>query len=168
MARADRLDDMIATLRSGGRINPNRLGHNIFKELKGDPDPSDAYSVALANLYIREIKLSIVDPDTQGGWPYHSFLVEDPNDLRRDLTDALTARFKAKPDSITAYALICPVLYAGDEKKVAFYQTYLKANDPFLYKREQKNITAYWRKGIADELKDEDDTGTGQNYSPYP
>jgi hypothetical protein len=154
IARADQLDDMIARLRRGGTIDPNKLSDDLSEKMGNSQHK--AFEEAAANLYVQEIKLSIVAPKTQGGWPYRSFLVED--DASREMvTDTLTARFKAKPDSILAFALICPALYAGDESKVKLYESYLKGSDPFLYDMEQKDIKGYWRKGIADELRSDDD-----------
>ena len=154
VARADTLDDMIATLRHGGKINPSALGDNLEDTLGNSR--REAFDEAVANLYIEEIKLSIVDPTNQGGWPYRSFLVKD-DAFRESITDTLTARYKAKPDSLLAFALICPTLFAGDESKIKLYESYLKSSDPFLYDTEQKAMKGYWRAGVARELRKDDD-----------
>ena len=151
IARADKLDDMITTLRSGGTLDPSKLGMNLLHEVYDAPGSSHkAFPEAAANLYIDEIKLSIADPESEGGWPCMSSLVVDEN-MRNAVADVLRTRFGIKPDSIVAYALICPALYADDVSKIALYETYLKDNDLFLYKIEQGNAPN-WRNVVAKEL----------------
>ncbi len=75
--------------------------------------------------------------------------------LRDGLTKSLKDRFDKKPYSVLAYALICPALYAKDDKLVDQAQSYLKDHDSFLYKLEQAQIDSYWRPYIKDALAKE-------------
>ncbi len=155
--RADPLDEMITTLRSGAE--PSRDGASALAAYKAASEPvSKAYRDGIADLYLLEIKYSIVDPDHNGGWPYRSFLLDrflaedDGIALRRNLTDQLKQRFADKPDPVLAYALVCPALYAGDEELVAQLQAYLKDHDPYLFKREQAALERSWRPGVKAAL----------------
>ncbi len=112
-----------------------------------------SYNGGIVDLYLAEIKTSIVDDVANGGWPYRSFLVEDDPTLRENLTTALKERFAEKPDAILAYALICPAIYADDTQLVDKAQSYLKDTDPFLYKLEQSRIDVHWRPYIASVKK---------------
>jgi hypothetical protein len=153
-ARADHLDDMIGALRVGAKFDPSQLGTNLLTAMSAQSgSSSQAFSDAEANLYLYEIKLSIIDPESEGGWPYRSFLIQSDLNLRKMLTDALTARFAATPDPLLAYASICPALYAKDEKQVASLESYLKDKDPFLYKLEQGQVAQFWRSNIESVLK---------------
>jgi len=153
-ARADQLDDMITALRVGAKFDSSNLGLNLITTIAPlSSSLSSAFDTAAANLYLNEIKLSIIDPANEGGWPYRSFLIEDDVNLRKMLTQGLTSRYATAPDPVLAYAMICPALYAADEKQVASLEGYLKANDPFLYKIEQSNVAQYWRPNIAATLK---------------
>jgi len=154
LARADQLDDMITALRVGAAFDSSKLGTNLLSAAADlSNSTTNAFSDAEANLYLYEIKLSIVDPASEGGWPYRSFLIQTDVNLRTMLTGTLTARFSATPNSVLAYALICPALYAKDEKQVASLESYLKVNDPFLYKLEQGNVAQFWRGNIESALK---------------
>lgn len=149
---ADRLDDLIAGLRSGAITSVDADKRAEILKSTGKA-ASDAYNESMVNLYLWEIKASIVDPENHGGWPYRSFLVYTP-DLRSSLTKALKARYEDKPDPILAYARICPAIYAGDDQAVAGLESYLKENDSFLYDHEQADIDKYWRpfiKSVLDE-----------------
>ncbi len=151
LARADQLDDLIAGLRSGAvTVDPDKRAE-ILKTTGAAA--SKSYHDSIVNLYLWEIKTSIVDPDHNGGWPYRSFLVEDDSPVRKNLTDALKERFDEKPDAILAYASICPAIYAGDDKQVESLESYLKDNDSFLYDREQADVNQYWRPYIKSVLE---------------
>jgi len=150
--RADPLDDLISGLRSGVTVDAGQQAR-ILKAT--GTASSQSYVNSIVNLYLWEIKASIVDPDKNGGWPYRSFLVEGNPSLRKHLTQALMERFEARPDPILVYAAICPAIYAGDEKLVDRLESYLKANDSFLYKLEQAQIDQSWRPYIKGALAKE-------------
>jgi hypothetical protein len=144
-ARADQLDDVIASMRSGASAPANKKDI-----LKGTSEAAyKAYTDSIVDLYLQEIKFSIIDPDDNGGWPFRSFLVESDFYSRKHLTNALKERFDKKPDALLAYALVCPALYVSDTALVDRLERYLKDNDPFLYKLEQIQIAQYWRPFIA-------------------
>jgi hypothetical protein len=150
--RADPLDELITGMRSGVTVDAGQQAR-IFKTT--GTAASRSYIDSVVNLYLWEIKASIIDPDNNGGWPYRSFLVEGNPSVRKHLTQALMERFEEKPDSILVYAAICPALYSGDEKLVNRLESYLKANDSFLYKLEQAQIDQSWRPYIKGALAKE-------------
>jgi hypothetical protein len=153
-ARADQVDDLIADLRSGAVTTVDAAKRD--EALKADhAKANEIYANGLAALYLSEIKISILEPEKGGGWPYRSFLMGDIG-MRANLTQALTKRFEEKPDSILAFALICPALFARDDGLLARAEAYLKENDPYLYKIEQAKIDHSWRPYIASGLKAED------------
>ena len=152
LLRADRLDDLVAGLRSGAITSVDPAKRAEILKSTGET-ANNAFHESMVNLYLWEIKASIVDSDNHGGWPYRSFIVYDP-DLRGSLTKALKARYEDKPDPVLAYARICPAIYAGDDQAVAGLESYLKQNDSFLYDREQAEVDKYWRpfiKSVLDE-----------------
>jgi len=153
-ARADQVDDLIADLRSGAVTTVDAVKRD--EALKADQKKAyEIYSNGLAALYVFEIKVSILEPEKGGGWPYRSFLVLDIG-MRGNLTRALTERFEEKPDSMLAFALICPALYARDDGLLGRAESYLKENDPYLYKIVQAKIDHSWRPYITSGLKAED------------
>ncbi len=151
-SRADQLDELIDGMEGGVTVSPDKQAE-ILKTT--GTVASESYKDSIVNLYLWEIKASIVDPDNNGGWPYRSFLVEDNSSVRTHLTKALKERFEEKPNSILVYAAICPAIYAEDEKLVDRLQSYLKDHDAFLYKLEQTQIDRFWRPYIKDVLKKE-------------
>jgi len=153
-AQADQFDDMIDGLRKGTPVDPAKVDIKLLKTQNEAPDSTTSvFHEAVVNLYLHEVKLSIVDPAQEGGWPYRSFLIEDNVALRKQLLDGLTKRFAAKPDALLYYAMVCPALYDRNEELVTTIEAYLKQNDPFLYKTEQDCITKNWRHAIAATLK---------------
>lgn len=147
--RADQLDDMIAAMRNGTPAPANRK--EIMKT--AGAAAGKAYTDSIVNLYLEEVKASIVDTTDNGGWPYRSFLVEDDTLLREGVAKGLRERYKEKPDPILAYALICPALYEDDAALVGRLESYLKDNDPFLFKLEQAQIAKYWRPYVGAVMK---------------
>lgn len=148
-ARADQLDDMIAAMRKGTPAPANRK--EILKTIGAAA--GKAYTDSIVNLYLEEVKASIIDSTNNSGWPYRSFLVEDDPLLREDVAKGLKERYKEKPDPILAYALICPALYEEDAAMVGHLERYLKDNDPYLFKLEQTQIDKYWRPYVAAVMK---------------
>jgi hypothetical protein len=153
-ARADPLDDLIAGLRSGAvtGVDPVRR-EEIVKAAR--LAASEPYNAGLAALYLWQIKASIVDDENHGGWPCRSFIVCDEY-MRKALVKALLKQFDEAPDSITAYALLCPALYLKDEALFARAQQYLKDNDQFLSQRSQEQLASFWRGYITGRLAKED------------
>jgi hypothetical protein len=149
LARADQLDDLIADMKKGVTAAPDKQAE-ILKAT--GTAASKSYRDSIVNLYLWEVKASIVDPENNGGWPYRSFLVEGDPSVRKSLTKALKDRFEEKPYSLLVYAAICPAIYTGDDKLVDRLQLYLKGHDSFLYKLEQTQIDQYWRPYIKDAL----------------
>lgn len=148
-ARADQLDDMIAAMRKGAPAPANKK--EIIKTAAAAF--GKAYTDSIVDLYLEEVKFSIVDSTNDGGWPYRSFLVEDDPILREGVTKGLKERYKEKPDPILAYALICPALYEDDAAMVGHLERYLKDNDPYLFKLEQTQIDTFWRPYVAAVMK---------------
>jgi hypothetical protein len=150
--RADPLDDMIAGMKKGVTVDAGQK-EAIIKTAKATA--SKSYLDGIVNLYLCEIKISIIDRENNSGWPCRSFLLEGNPSLRKHLTKALKDRFEDKPDSILVYAAICPAIYAGDDKLVDRLQTYLKDHDSFLFNFEQGQIDQYWRPYIKGVLAKE-------------
>ncbi len=158
--RADPLDDLILSRKNGTSPAPTPAQiDEAFKVAQVAADQS--YHNGLVDLYLSEIKLSLADPDRNGGWPYRSFLLdrfiseEDGAALRNNRTDALKERFAAKPDPIRAYVRGGPALFAGDEASLNQAQAYLKEHDPVLFKWEQDK-EARWRSAIKATLAQDD------------
>ena len=152
-ARADQLDDLISSMRKGVAVDADKRKEIIHET---GVTAYNSYSEGVATLYLQEVKESIADPDSNGGWPYRSFLTEGANPYARGrLAKTLKDRFDKKPYSVLAYTLICPALYTGDDKLLEEAQSYLKDHDSFLYKMEQAQIDQYWRPYIKDVLAKE-------------
>jgi hypothetical protein len=151
-SRADRLDALIDGMRKGAVVDAGQKAEIIKAAQK---TASNSYLDSIVNLYLCEIKASIIDPANNSGWPCRSFLLEGNPSLRKHLTKALKDRFEEKPDSILVYAAICPAIYAGDDKLVDRLQTYLKDHDSFLFNFEQGQIDQYWRPYIKEVLEKE-------------
>jgi hypothetical protein len=151
-SQADQLDDLIAGMRKGVTVDAGQKAETIKT---AQATASNSYLESIVNLYLCEIKASIIDPDNNNGWPCRSFLLEGNPTLRKHLTKALKDRFEEKPDSILVYAAICPSIYAGDDKLVDRLQTYLKDHDSFLFDFEQGQVDQYWRPYIKGVLAKE-------------
>jgi hypothetical protein len=149
---ADQLDDLIAGMRQGATVDAGQKARMIKT---AQATASNSYLESIVNLYLCEVKASIIDPANNSGWPCRSFLLEGNPTLRAHLTKALKERFEEKPDSTLVYAAICPAIYAGDDKLVGRLQSYLKDHDSFLFNFEQGQIDQYWRPYIKGVLQKE-------------
>jgi hypothetical protein len=68
------LDDEIQRLREGKEIT---ISDADF--LKARTDRHDKFLEFAADLYIEQIKWSLISPKKHGGWPVRSFVVEEPD-----------------------------------------------------------------------------------------
>lgn len=149
--KADPLDELIGAARRGVAPTDMAQVRATIQSVLGRA--GQAYDKAVAQLYLSEVKASIIDPENHGGWPYRSFIVMDEGSLSRDLIEELKRAFGENPDPILAYALVCPALYAGDEALVGKAEAYLRTADPYLYKLEQSQVNPYWRPWIKQKGK---------------
>jgi hypothetical protein len=150
-ARADQLDDLLADMRRGNVTTTAAQRTEIVGIAL--TECGNHYRSAIAQLYLAEIKASLIDPENHGGWPYRTFLLANKTYLQENLTSELKRMYAAKPDPLLAYALVCPALFAGDDTLVGQVEAYLKDKDPFLYQREQTEVDKFWRPYIQAELK---------------
>ena len=67
------VDDQIQRLREGKKIT---ISDAEF--LKARTDAFDKFYVLAADLYVEQIKWSLISPEKHGGWPFRSFIVEEP------------------------------------------------------------------------------------------
>lgn len=147
--QADPLDELIGAARRG--VAPTdmvQVRATIKTVLTSE---GQAYDRAVAQLYLSEVKASIIDPENHGGWPYRSFLVMDGGSQAESLLDELKRSYAESPNPTLAYALVCPALYAGDEALVGQLEAYLKRTDPYLHKLEQAKVNEFWRPWIKKE-----------------
>ena len=140
------LDAQIQRLREGKKIT---ISDSEF--LKYRSDAFDKFLVFAADLYLEQVKWSLISPETQGGWPYRSFVVESPEWID-DIYRNLKTKSVKTGDSLIDYALICPALYLVDEAEVQRLLIRLEGKDQFLYKQARKNMDV-WRKEIAKRLR---------------
>lgn len=147
--QADPLDELIGAARRG--VAPSDLAQVRATIKSVLADHGQAYDRAVAQLYLSEVKASIIDPENHGGWPYRSFLVMDEGVQAETLLHELKRVYAESPNPTLAYALVCPALYAGDEALVGQLEAYLKRTDPYLHKLEQARVNEFWRPWIKKE-----------------
>jgi hypothetical protein len=100
----------------------------------------------MANLYLAQVKWSILDEENHAGWPVRSFLMEPPE--REKVLAVLTKRFAAEPSPIIAYALIPNACYANNIGLFNEVIRYLNVHDEFLFVNAAKCYDSYWRLSI--------------------
>jgi hypothetical protein len=129
------LDDEIQRLREGKEIT---ISDADF--LKARTDRHDKFLEFAADLYIEQIKWSLISPKKHGGWPVRSFVVEEP-DWIADIYRVLKKKAEQTEDSLIDYALLCPALYLVDEPEVQRLLARLEQKDQFLYKQAHETLT---------------------------
>jgi CheY-like chemotaxis protein len=140
------LDAQIQRLREGKKT---AISDSEF--LKYRSDGFDKFLMFAADFYIEQVKWSLISPETQGGWPYRSFVVESPEWID-DIYRNLKRKAEQSGESLVDYALICPALYLVDEAEVQRLLARLEGNDQFLYKQARENLDV-WRREIAKRLR---------------
>jgi hypothetical protein len=104
-----------------------------------------------ADLYIEHIRWSLISPEKQGGWPYRSFVIVEP-----EWVEGIYRRIKEKADEtdnpLFDYALICPALYLVNEPEVQRLLTRLERKDHFLYRQAHTNLST-WRSQVSERLR---------------
>jgi hypothetical protein len=142
----DPLDAQIQRLREGKQLT---ISDAEFHKVR--TDSYHKFLSSAADLYIEHVKWSLISPEKQGGWPYRSFIVEDP-----DWIEEIYRNIKQKSDNtgdpLFDYVLICPALYLVNEAEVGNLLTRLERKDQFLYKQAYTNLSA-WRAEVAKRLR---------------
>lgn len=142
----DLLDVQIQRLRDGRKPT---LTDAEFRKVRADT--FEKFLGFAADLYIEHIKWSLVSPEKQGGWPYRSFVVVEP-----EWVEGIFRKIKEKADktgnSLFDYALICPALYLVDEPEVQNILARLERKDQFLHKQAHMNLNT-WRAKVSETLR---------------
>ena len=106
---------------------------------------------APAEVYIEQVKWSLIWTNTQGGRPFRSFAILEP-----DWIHAVHRKIKEKVDKtgdpLFDYAPICPALYLANEPEVTKILIRLEKKDHFLYDQADMNLE-FRRDKISDMLR---------------
>ena len=140
------LDDQIQRLREAKKITISDVDF-----LKARTESYNKFLGFAADLYIEQVKWSLISPKNHGGWPVRSFIVEEP-DWIADIYRVLKKKAEQTDDSLIDYVLICPALYLVDEPEVQRLLGRLEQKDQFLYKQAHENLDRWWRVEIAKRL----------------
>jgi hypothetical protein len=142
----DLLDGQIQRLRERRKLT---MSDAEFLKLR--EDTFDKFLAFAADLYIEQIKWSLISPEKQSAWPYRSFIVVEP-----EWVEEIYRKIKEKADKtgdpLLDYALICPALYLVNEPEVQKILTRLERKDQFLYKQAHSNLNT-WRTKVSDRLR---------------
>jgi hypothetical protein len=141
------LDDQIQRLREGKKVTISDVDF-----LKARTEQYDKFLGFAADLYIEQVKWSLISPKKHGGWPVRSFVIEEP-DWIADIYRNLKKKAEQTDDSLIDYALICPALYMADEPEVQRLLARLEKKDQFLYKQAHVNLDRWWRVEVAKRLR---------------
>ena len=96
------LDDQIQRLREGKKITISEADF-----LKARTDPYDKFLEFAAELYIEQIRWSLISPKKHGGWPVRSFVVEEP-DWIADIYRNLKKKAERTDDSLVVMPSFAP------------------------------------------------------------
>ncbi|MGC4017415.1 MAG: hypothetical protein QM755_23315 [Luteolibacter sp.] len=135
---ADSLDEYFAQVRGGEKValeRPDALAtlNQALGEAKGS-----------AEMYLAQIKASIVAPKFHGGWPYRSSLLYHDT---KAVYDGIKDAYSKNNDAIYLYATICPALALGKKQEADELREQLKTKDPFLSRLVEANFEL-WKKSI--------------------
>jgi hypothetical protein len=142
----DRLDAQIQRLREGKSAS---ISDADFRNIRRDT--YSKFITFAAELYVKHIKWSLISPEKQGGWPYRSFVVIEPEWIE-DIYREIKHKAEKTGDSLFDYALLCPALYLVDEPEVQRILTRLERKDEFLHKDALRNLDT-WRAEVAKRLR---------------
>jgi hypothetical protein len=137
---ADELDDAIAALLAGivDEIDPDKW--NAIVESTGDRAIAK-YREGITELYLTQIKWSVIDPDDHGGWPVRSLLVMNES-TAKTLAKELEQKLSAKREPIVAYALLAVSLHHGEDDRNRL--SAIVAEDAFLKRRLDESWDDFW------------------------
>lgn len=143
---ADSLDAEIKRLREGKQLT---ISDADFLKIR--TNTFDKFLSFAAELYMEQIKWSLISPEKQGGWPYRSFVVESPEWVE-EIHRKIKQKANETGDALFEYALICPALYLVDEEEVHRILTQLERRDKFLYRQASANLKT-WRAEVSKRLR---------------
>ena len=89
------------------------------------------------DFFINAVKMSIIAPDTHGGWPFRS-------DLRLIALGGLKKRLEENYDPFIAFCTIFPALDAGDQEYAGKAEKKLMETDRFLAVLVSKWLVKFW------------------------
>lgn len=141
----DVLNAQIQRLREGRKLT---MSDAQFLKLR--TDTYEKFLAFAAELYVEQVKWSLVSPEKQGAWPYRSFIVVEP-EWAAGIYRKIKEKADRTGDPLFDYSLICPALYLVDEPEVQKILTRLERKDQFLYKQVQMKLST-WRTEVSDRL----------------
>jgi len=111
-ARSETMDEVLDRFLAGEKIERAMLENITDDPVK--PGPVAAEVVNNGSRYLNQVKVSILDPVRNGGWPFRSTYILSDSRTQKKTYLELKAIYEKNKTPLVAYALVCPAMYVDD------------------------------------------------------
>lgn len=105
--QAETVNEALQRFLEGKTVTPEEV--QAITDMRGN---AESYQNS-GTLYLHYLKLSVIDPVQNGGWPLRSTLVTDDRGQLKTYRE-LKEIYDRNKTPIVAYALVCPAMYVND------------------------------------------------------
>lgn len=139
--RCETIDQAVARFLAGEKIT----AEDFAKLEKTKPSGVEGDGVVNnGSRYLMKVKISILDPDRNGGWPWRSsYVFSDSRTQKRTYTE-LKAIYDKHKTPLLAYALVCPAMYVDDMELLPELIAKIAENKP-LKARFDEVYAKFWK-----------------------
>ena len=147
--RSETLDEAVARFLAGEKIDAASLEKITDAPVKPAPEGGDVANNG--SRYLKQVKISILDPVRNGGWPWRSTYVLTDSRTQRQTYSELKAIYMKNKTPLVAYALVCPAMYVDDMEILPELFAKIAENKP-LKARFDEVYAKFWKPRLDPEL----------------
>lgn len=147
--RSETLDEAVTRFLAGEKIDAAALENIYDPPVK--PDSEGGEVVNNGSRYLRQVKVSIVDPLKNGGWPWRSTYILSDSRTQKKTYLELKAMYEKNKTPLVAYALVCPAMYVDDMEILPELFAKIADNQP-LKARFDEVYAKFWKPRLDPDL----------------
>jgi len=148
-SRSETTDEAVARFLAGEKIEAASLEKITGNPIK--PVSEGGEVVNNGSLYLNQIKISILDPVRNGGWPWRSTYVLTDSRTQKQTYTELKAIYMKDKSPLVAYALVCPAMYVDDMEILPELFAKIAENKP-LKARFDEVYAKFWKPRLDPDL----------------
>lgn len=147
--RAETIDQAVERFLAGEKIDEAMLKNITDDPVKPVAEGGDV--VNNGSRYLTQVKISILDPVKNGGWPFRSTYVLADSRTQKKTYSELKAIYGKNKTPLVAYALVCPAMYVDDMEILPALIAKIAENKP-LKARFDEVYAKFWKPRLDPDL----------------
>jgi len=147
--RSETLDEAVGRFLAGEKIEAAMLENITDDPVKPVSEGGDVQNNG--SRYLNQIKVSILDPVRNGGWPWRSTYILSDSRTQKKTYSELKAIYEKNKTPLLAFALVCPAMYVDDMELLPELFAKIAENKP-LKARFDEVYAKFWKPRLDPDL----------------